>query len=63
MKSSIQIAIVAIIAIVLGFAGLVYGLERQERYECAKWESQAKELKGFYLTDWQKSQCSQYDQN
>ena len=58
MKSSIQLAIVAIIAIVLGFAGLVYGLERQERYECKKLEQQARTYPGFYMTQWQLEMCA-----
>jgi len=57
MKSSIQIAIVAIIAIVLGFAGLVYGLERQERYECKKLEQQARTYPNFFYSSYQKEMC------
>jgi hypothetical protein len=57
MKSSIQLAIVAIIAIVIGFAGLVYGLERQERYECAKLAEQAKEYPSFFYSSYQKEMC------
>ena len=49
---------VAIIAIVIGFAGLVYGLERHERYECKKLEQQAKQFSGFYMTQWQLEMCA-----
>jgi hypothetical protein len=45
----------------LGLWGLTTGLERQERYECAKWAEQAKELRGFYQVGWQLEQCQQYD--
>jgi chloramphenicol O-acetyltransferase len=61
MKHNIIIAIIAITAVMLGLWGLTTGLERQERYECAKWAEQAKELKGFYYTSWQKAQCGIQD--
>jgi hypothetical protein len=60
MKSSIQIAVISIIAIVLGMTGLIYGLERSERYECKKLEAQAKQFSGFYMTDWQIEMCQRY---
>jgi hypothetical protein len=61
MKDNIIIAVIAIIAVMLGLWALGAGLERQERYECKKWAEQAKEIKGYYLVRWQLEQCKQYD--
>lgn len=63
MKLSLKIVVIGILAVIIGLMSLVYGLERQERYECAKLQSQAKELNGFYLTDWQIKMCQRYEQN
>ena len=49
----------------LGFLFLITGLllifnegiKKHERAECLKWQKQAKEIKGFYWTDWQIKQC------
>lgn len=57
MKTLIQIIIISLV-----FTGVLFmiaeGISRQEEYECAKWADQAKELSGFYYTDWQKDQCN-----
>jgi hypothetical protein len=39
-----------------------WGTERQEQYECQKWQVEAKEYadKGYFLADWQKAQCQHY---
>jgi hypothetical protein len=60
MKDNIIIAVIAIIAVMLGLWALGAGLERQERYECAKWKEQAKTYPSFYYTTWQLEQCNQY---
>lgn len=46
----------------IGFIGVVawvaYGsLDRSEIVECKKWQSEASEYNGFYLTHWQSEQC------
>lgn len=33
------------------------GIGSSEKSECLKWQNEAKDIKGFYLTEWQKSQC------
>ncbi len=50
----------------IGVAGLFYGmflmtkggLEAHEKHECLMWQEQAEQFDGFYLTNWQKEQCS-----
>ena len=61
MKDNIIIAVIAITAVMLGLWALGAGLERQERYECKKWQAEASKLHGYYLTEWQEAQCSQYE--
>jgi hypothetical protein len=57
MKDNITIAIIAITAVMLGVWALGEGIERQERYECAKWAEQSTIYPFFYYTTWQKEQC------
>ena len=33
------------------------GFDRQEKWECQKWQQQAENFEGFYWTDWQIEQC------
>jgi len=63
MKQNIIIAIIAITAVMLGLWALGEGIERQERYECEKWQKEASRLQGYYLTEWQVKQCEQYENN
>jgi len=58
MKQSITIAVISVILVTVGFIALTEGIARHERYECKKWQNEAKELKGYYLTDWQIEMCS-----
>ncbi len=37
------------------------GLEKQEKYECLKWQEEAEQYKDYYLLDWQKEQCDYYN--
>ncbi len=39
------------------FYGLYKGIEKQEAYECIKWEEMSERYDDFYYTDWQKEQC------
>ena len=56
MIKFIQYALIVIFSI--GFVGMmVYGFNKAERYECLKWQKEAKEYPGYYLTHWQKGQC------
>lgn len=49
---------IAVAAIILGFVCLaVVWLDRTETATCIKWQEQASEYPGFYLTQWQKQQC------
>jgi hypothetical protein len=61
MKSSITLGVIAIIAVALGIAGLIYGLERQERYECAKLAEQARQYPNFFYANYQKDMCEKYE--
>jgi len=58
-----------IILLIVGLIGLgafmlliEWGTEKQEQYECQKWQTEAKEYadKGYFLADWQKAQCQHY---
>jgi len=56
MNTILQIAIAA--AVVAMFAFLIAtGVSRTERAECFKWQAEAKEYPGYYLTQWQSQQC------
>jgi hypothetical protein len=36
---------------------ITYGINKNEKVECFRWQKQAGEYKDFYLTDWQEEQC------
>lgn len=50
-----------VILIVCAIAGVMFGvitgINNSEATECFKWQGQAKQFPGFYLTNWQKGQC------
>lgn len=41
-------------------AGLIVGMDRQDRADCLTWQSQAKQLDGFFLTQDQADQCAHW---
>ena len=52
-----------IVVLVVGIGAMFvfeHGVEKAEKAECLKWQSQALELPNFYLTGWQKQQCDRY---
>lgn len=47
-----------VLAIAIGFVFVLrVGLDRQDQADCYKWQAQAKEYPGFYLTKYQADQC------
>ena len=54
---------VMVMFFVIGLVGAIftatvfYGLAQTEVSECLKWQDQAKQLPGYYITSWQKGQC------
>ena len=59
-----ETAITVVILIIL-FAvfliGLGKALDAHEQVECYKWQQQASQFEGYYLTDWQKQQCDHHN--
>jgi hypothetical protein len=39
---------------------VIYSVQKSEKNECKKWQSQSQEFPKFYSTDWQKDQCNHY---
>ena len=35
-------------------------MSRHELMECQEWQKQSKIYRGYYITDWQKEQCLEY---
>lgn len=56
MDSVAEIIFIMIMAGVV-IIGYNIGMERQEKVECLQWQAQAKELSGYWITNWQKNQC------
>jgi len=56
------------IAVTIGFSALVayagwiflQGIDRDEQRECYQWQSEARDIRGYYLTAWQKEQCDHW---
>lgn len=57
--------LLAVILGVIGFGLLVLGIatavDRSERAECLKWQGEARQYPGYYLTQWQAQQCAAQD--
>jgi hypothetical protein len=58
MLKNILILSGVIIIIFLIIAG---GVKKQERAECLKWQVEAEQYQGYYLTDWQIEQCGAHN--
>jgi len=61
-----------IILLIVGLIGLgafmlliEWGTEKQEQYECQKWQTEAGKYadKGWFAADWQYKQCSRWGLN
>ena len=49
--------IVVVVFLLFMLAAINIGFERQENWECVKWQQMQKEFAGFEWTDWQWEQC------
>jgi len=58
-KVFILVAFSAFIAILI--LSLTYGLNKSEKLECLKWQKQATEIVGFYLTEAEAEQCRHHN--
>lgn len=56
MKETL-IAIGIIVSVTIIGWSAISGMDKSEVVECNKWQSQAVEYSGFYLTHWQADQC------
>ena len=62
-NNTIILGIIILFLMFCGFTILsLWGADRYERYECGRWQTEAKEYKenGYYLAGWQSAQCSHY---
>ena len=57
MEKIVTVATVSVACVGIVAAALV-GLSRSEAVECFKWQRQAEQYPGFYLTEWQARQCA-----
>jgi len=56
-KNFILLALGIIVAVVtLGFI-LVKSVNNSEMEECMKWQQEAQEIRGYWITNWQSEQC------
>ena len=60
MKDNLVIAVIAISILVTSISAISYGISRHEKAECRKWQWQATQYSGYYLTKWQADQCAHY---
>lgn len=56
-----------LIAIIIGIAAIILlafmfvkGMDKQAEADCIKWQQEATEYVGYYLTEWQAAQCEHY---
>lgn len=55
------IGVVIFVMISGAFLFLMGGaMSGQEEFECQKWQSEAKQYSGYYITAWQDAQCRHY---
>lgn len=64
MKNEILKFLVFLVILIFVVANLVMmlyiGLDKNEKVECRKWQKYSVEYPGFYLTQWQKTQCDSH---
>lgn len=53
--------ILAVLAAGIMIAAAVYGAGKSDRVDCIKWQHEAQQYPGFYLTTWQKQQCDYWN--
>lgn len=56
-NNKMRITIISAVVATLTTLLFVYGLDKQEIYECNKWKIESEQYPNYYLTHWQKSQC------
>lgn len=56
----ITFALLVSIATLALFGAVSFGVQRQERYECQHWQSQADARPGIQFAPWQFEQCDAY---
>lgn len=64
MVKLIKAIILSIVGIGIGiglFQMLIIGLDRSARSECYKWQEQALQYRGFYLTKSEAEQCNEFN--
>lgn len=62
MKIHEVLIIVIVLALVsISFFWLIgVGFDGYEKYECQKWQAEAKTYQGYFLAGWQKDQCDRW---
>lgn len=69
METKNLLAIFAVTLLAIGVVMMLTGLiilsaaalNNHEKYECQKWQAEAKVYPGYYLTTWQQMQCEHYN--
>lgn len=61
IKALQALAVIAALSL-MGYA-LNVGVNKAERAECYRWQEQARQFAGFYLTIWQAAQCEHHGIN
>jgi len=52
-----QAIVISLFILFVLSALMLMGMKNEEKVSCHKWQTQATEYPGFYLTQWQKEQC------
>jgi len=58
---NITITLLVIVSVFSLIFTISSGIQRGEKVECYEWQRQSEQFVGFYLTEWQKSQCDFHD--
>ena len=53
--------ILYVIGISILFSALQTSISKVERAECERWQYNATQYDGYFLIDWQKAQCKNYN--
>lgn len=55
--------IITLAIVIIGLTAghiILGGLEKSEKTDCLRWQSEAKEFQSYFIKDWQKTECDQY---
>lgn len=56
----IKNVIIALVISIVGMGIINLALTKTDKQNCIKWQAEQKQIKDYFVTDWQREQCQYY---